>query len=127
MTEETQQKRIVSHEEYMDALLQRQLLDQRIRTYEAERQTAVHLRAHKLAEPFKDDELVYSRENRCNCGAGLAYPKGCGPFHYWRCSAQLKTAGGQVPGLHSNPLPFGSYEIKAENAAHSTRPKAGEQ
>lgn len=63
--------------------------------------------------PFTDDELIYSASTLCPCGHGLAYPKGCGGFHYWDCSAILKgTADAKVQ--HTGKLPFTFYDIKSE-------------
>ena len=39
---------------------------------------------------FTDEELRYSASALCFCGHGMAYPTGCGAFHYWDCSAILK-------------------------------------
>lgn len=64
---------------------------------------------------WTDDELIYSAEALCPCGHGLAYPEGCGPFHYWDCSAILKgIADSSVE--HTGQLPFTFYEVKSENA-----------
>ncbi len=62
---------------------------------------------------FTDEELVYSESALCPCGHGLAYPKNCGPFHYWDCSAILKgVANDEVK--HTAQLPFTFYAIRAE-------------
>jgi hypothetical protein len=72
---------------------------------------------HKLkrGEPFRDDELVYAAKARCDCGAGLAYPRDMGMHGYWDCSDIL--TGRSMPGekTHCGPLPFMFYEIKSED------------
>lgn len=62
---------------------------------------------------FTDEELIYSQSILCPCGHGLAYPKGCGPFHYWDCSAILKGIANKTV-THTGQLPFSFYEIKSE-------------
>lgn len=79
---------------------------------------------------FTDDELVYAAVLLCPCGHGLAYPKDCGPGHYWDCSAILK--GIANPDVeHSGRLPFAFYSVKSENDRNGTtrgviRPKPAE-
>jgi len=68
----------------------------------------------KMHPIFTDDELVYSARNLCPCGHGLAYPKDCGPGHYWDCSAILK--GVADPDTeHTGKLPFSFYNIQGES------------
>lgn len=82
---------------------------------------------------FTDDQLRYAASSRCECGAGLAYPKdptvrqvkewmSDSPFNYWDhwdCSDIL--TGRAVPKgqegskMHSGKYPFAFYEIKSEN------------
>lgn len=69
---------------------------------------------------FTDDELIYSRESLCPCGHGLAYPKDCGPAHYWDCSAILKGIADPL-AKHCGQMPFMYYEIKAELDEATTR------
>ena len=64
--------------------------------------------------PFTDEELVYAASLLCPCGHGLAYPKDCGPFHYWDCSAILKGIA-DPKAKHSGQLPFAFYDVKAES------------
>jgi hypothetical protein len=68
--------------------------------------------------PFTDDELRYSAYARCECGAGMAYPKDCPLNHYWDCSAILKgeaPESGQSGAVkHSGQMPFAFYEVKSE-------------
>jgi hypothetical protein len=63
--------------------------------------------------PFTDAELTYAAESRCPCGHGMAYPIGCGPHHYWDCSAIKGTADDKVQ--HTARLSFVFYEIKSEH------------
>lgn len=69
---------------------------------------------------YTDSDLVYAAYARCLCGAGLAFPEGCGGFHYWDCSDILtgRAALSGTPGalLHQDKLPFAFYEIKSERA-----------
>lgn len=87
--------------------------------------------------PFTDDSLRYSAYSRCQCGAGLAYPRdpsvrqmkewtGDSPFHHWDhwdCSDIL--TGRAIPGnqegakVHSGKLPFAFYEVKSEDQPSS--------
>lgn len=76
-------------------------------------------------EAFSDADLVYSATARCKlCGAGLAYPKECGPNHQWTCSNVLKNIG---TDKGHEAFPFAFYEIKSENQPSAngatTRPK----
>jgi hypothetical protein len=67
---------------------------------------------------FTDDELVYAARDRCECGAGLAYPIKTGMHGSWECSdiltlrALQKAEEGSV--MHTAPLPFAFYSIKSE-------------
>lgn len=70
---------------------------------------------------FNDDELHYSRVSRCPCGAGLAYPKKCGPNHYWDCSSILKGVA-STDVQHTDRLPFSFWNVKGERDNESTRP-----
>lgn len=68
---------------------------------------------------FTDEELFYSRTQLCPCGHGLAYPRTCGPHHYWDCSAILKgIADDKVE--HTGQLPFAFYSVKGELEGHGT-------
>ena len=68
---------------------------------------------------FTDEELRYSAKMLCPCGYGLAYPKSCGAFHYWDCSAILKgTADDMV--THTSQLPFNVTNIKSESESRGT-------
>jgi hypothetical protein len=83
--------------------------------------------------PFTDDKLIYAAHSRCDCGAGLAYPKdptvrqikewmADSPFlmwDHWDCSDILTgraiPKGQEGAKVHSGKLPFTFYEIKSEN------------
>lgn len=75
----------------------------------------------QLMKRYTDEELRYSATSRCDCGAGLAYPKGK-PFieiNCWDCSdiltgrALLKDP--ECKNIHAGQLPFAFYEIKSED------------
>lgn len=76
-------------------------------------------RTHLGKDKFKVKELIFAAYNRCPCGAGLAYPKGIGPWGSWDCSDIL--LGQAVPKdkpnskQHTGELPFSFYEIKSED------------
>lgn len=74
---------------------------------------------------FTDDELRYSATSTCPCGAGLAYPKECGPSHYWDCSAILKDEADKKV-THTGKLPFAFYDIKSESEYRGTTRPSGE-
>lgn len=71
-----------------------------------------------------DPKLVYAREARCPCGAGLAYRKagdqGDPYLGYWDCSEiLLRTADEKVQ--HTDKLPFAFWKIRAETPEETTR------
>lgn len=78
-------------------------------------------------EPFTDDELVYSAEVRCQCGAGLAYPCNIGMRGAWHCADTLtwRALRKDHPDSreHREPLPFWFYDIKGEGHRGTTRPE----
>lgn len=67
---------------------------------------------------YRDKDLVYAARARCLCGAGMAYPRGASPFHYWDCSDILTGRAaprGQAGATkHEAQLPFAYYEILSE-------------
>lgn len=73
---------------------------------------------------YKDTDLIYAASTYCVCGAGMAYPEGCGTHHYWDCSDILTGRAVKLgePGSvrHEGKLPFVFYEIKSER-----QPSAG--
>ncbi len=82
-------------------------------------------------EIYTDDELRYAAYARCDCGAGLAYPKGLS-FHdcsAWDCS-DILTGRAQPGTKHSDKYPFAFYEIRSEDQPSvkgaTTRPMAVE-
>jgi hypothetical protein len=67
-------------------------------------------RFYENNEYFKDDELVYSSESRCEkCGAVMACPKECYMLRQWICSAVLK---GIVTDDNHSAIPFEFYKLK---------------
>lgn len=62
---------------------------------------------------FKPADLRFTAYDRCSCGAGYAYPIGCGTKGAWYCSAILR--GAAPSKAHRDPFPFAFYEIKSEN------------
>lgn len=73
---------------------------------------------------FTEDELRFAAKTRCPCGAGLAYPKGCGPRFYWDCSAILMGKADENV-KHTDKLPFTFYEIHSENGWRGTTRESG--
>lgn len=67
-----------------------------------------------MQDKFALDELLFASHERCECGAGFAYPKGMGMWGSWNCSAILlgKAERGTT---HSPAMPFSFYEVKSEN------------
>jgi hypothetical protein len=102
-------------------------IHERRRQERAARANEVESRAESLARKgpsslhpgFSDDELLYAAKNRCDCGAGLAYPRDCGMHWRWECSAILR---GEAPAgtSHSGPFPFIFYDIKGEGVYNGT-------
>lgn len=112
---------MISIKQYEEAVISKEQAEKIINQYLKEKRENFEKRL-KENPIFTDDELFYSRTARCSCGAGLAYPKDCGPFHYWDCSAILKGIEDKTI-KHTDQLPFIYYEIKGENDEKSTRPK----
>lgn len=88
-------------------------------------------RVRRMKDAFTLDELRFAARNRCDCGAGLAYPKKIGVWGSWDCSDIL--LGRAIPKdqegskTHVSPLPFQFYEIKSEDQpsanVETTRPQ----
>lgn len=75
---------------------------------------------YQALDSFEENELRYSREAKCKCGSGIAYPLKIGMNGAWHCAAILTgTADAKVE--HTGPLPFMYYEIKSETEKQSTR------
>jgi hypothetical protein len=103
---------MVTKEEYENARKAYDEANATINEYHREQAEAFRHRL-KGGPAFSYAELVFAAHNRCPCGAGLAYPKDCGPMHHWDCSAIL--AGTADPTKqHTAQLPFSMYEIKSE-------------
>lgn len=109
---------MVTEEQYKEAAAQKDAAQQTINQYFKEKQQAFD---EKIANNhiWADDELVYSANQLCPCGHGLAYPKDCGPNHYWDCSAILKGIGDKSVE-HAAQYPFAFYDIKSESEYRGT-------
>jgi len=117
----------ISKAEYDEAVKAKESAQNTINAYHDEQRAAFDKRI-KENPVFTPDELVYSAAARCNgCGAGLAYPKDCGPGHYWDC-ADVLTGKIKNPGKEHQQFPFMYYSIKSENQpsanGQTTRPTA---
>ena len=109
----------ITEEQYEQACKQKQEAEIIIDRYFIEKRQRFKERM-KTNPIFTDDELYYSRVDLCPCGHGLAYPKSCGPDHYWDCSAILKGIADKDVE-HTGQLPFAYYEIKGELGNLTTR------
>lgn len=106
--------------------------ERRRKRYVAEHEEA---KAKAEAGMLTDSEIIYAATARCQCGAGLAYPKGIGAHGSWDCSdiltGRAAPKGREDSKLHSDRYPFVFYEIKSENQPSqngaTTRPKAVEK
>lgn len=83
-----------------------------------------------MTKTLTADDLVWAATARCQCGAGLAYPKGAAPVGgAWDCSAILlgeAIESGQ-PGAvqHTGRLLFAFYKVTSERnvqGRQTTRP-----
>ena len=110
---------MITKEQYDSACEVQKQAQEVINQYGRERAEAFELRL-KTNPIFTDDELFYSRETLCPCGHGLAYPKNCGAFHYWDCSAILRGIADKNV-QHTGQLPFTMYDIRGERGAETTR------
>lgn len=110
---------MITKEQYEEALKRSDAADKTISAYYKQEREAF---AQRLKDNpiFTDDELFYSRTSLCPCGHGLAYPKNCGPGHYWDCSAILKGIADKSVS-HIDRLPFAYYEVKGEREGQTTR------
>jgi hypothetical protein len=86
---------------------------------QAEECEAKRKKALLLQDSFTLDELVFSAEARCQCGAGLAYPKNIGGFGSWDCAdillGRAKPIGHPESKGHDGAFPFAFYNILSEN------------
>lgn len=111
---------MISKEEYNQAIQQKESAEKIINQFFVEKQNSFNDRM-QTNPIFTDDELVYAAWEFCPCGHGMAYPKNCGPGHYWDCSAILKGIADKIVH-HSSQLPFAFYNVKSEidNSANGT-------
>lgn len=109
---------MITKEQYQQARKQRDEAEKTINTYHKEKRELFDQRL-KENPIFTDDELIYAATSLCPCGHGLAYPKECGPSHYWDCSAILR--GIADPNVqHTGKAPFMYYKIKGESEQNGT-------
>ena len=113
----------VTEEEYGQALKDKQKADEVIRNYFLHQQEKFEIRLRENPV-FEEDELFYSARARCECGAGLAYPRNCGGNHYWECSAILKGTADETV-QHIDRLPFAFYKVQGENTYAGTTRESG--
>jgi hypothetical protein len=109
---------MITEEQYKEASAQVEASNEIISQYFKEKSAAFKLRM-KENPIFTDDELHYAAHSLCDCGYGLAYPKGCGANHYWDCSAVLKGAADKEI-THTAHLPFAFYKVKGESDYNGT-------
>lgn len=108
----------ITREQYDAAVAAKKAAEETINQFHREEDARFKQRLES-GVPFTDDELLYSAYTLCPCGHGLAYPKGCGGWHYRDCSAILKgTADKNV--THTGKLPFAFYDVKSENERRGT-------
>ena len=109
----------ITEEQYKKACEDQDKAEEITNQYHNEQREAFKNRL-KTNPIFTDDELFYSRSVLCPCGHGLAYPKNCGPHHYWDCSAILKGIA-DLNVQHTDQLPFVFYDVEGENEINTTR------
>ena len=109
---------MISKEQYEQAIAQKDQAQGIINQYHKNKHEAFNQRL--IDNPiFTDDELFYSATSLCPCGHGLAYPKECGPMHYWDCSAILKGIANSAVE-HTARWPFAYYDVKGESERNGT-------
>lgn len=112
----------ITKEQYDEAVQKQKESEQVILGYH--RQKAEDFQERLRTNPiFTVDELFFSREARCPCGAGLAYPKECGTGHYWDCSAILMGTHDENV-THTDKKPFSFWDVKGERDGRTTRPSS---
>jgi hypothetical protein len=114
---------MITREEYEQALKTKDEADKVINQYFREKQQAFDERM-KNNPVFTEEELRFSASTCCPCGAGLAYPKGCGMHHYWDCSAILMGKA-SLEVKHTDKLPFSFYDVKSESSYRGTTRPSG--
>lgn len=102
---------MISEEQYREAVEGCSKFEEVIQQYQREKADAFRLRM-ETNPIFSMDELVFSADLLCPCGYGMAYPKDCGPNHYWDCSAILRGVAADVK--HCTQQPFITTSIKSE-------------
>lgn len=106
---------MITETQYQEAIANKKAAEEIINAYG--KQSIENFRARwerfdKHNEVFTDSELVYAAIARCKkCGAGMAHPKDCDPWHQWTCSSVLKGIG---TDKGHEALPFSMYEVKSE-------------
>ena len=121
--------RPVSHAKYLRSVAKRDAAEKVIHEYQRQQAESFKVRWEAFGKGkrfFEKGDLIFAATQRCAaCGAGLAYPKGCGPDHQWTCSAVLMGTFDRAVDNHG-AFPFSMYEIKSEEqpSAHgaTTRP-----
>lgn len=108
----------VTKEQYDEAVVLKDNAQKTINEFFRQKRERFELRL-KENPIFTDDELFYSASSLCPCGHGLAYPKDCGPSHYWDCSAILKGIADKNV-KHTDQLPFAFYDVKGEGERNGT-------
>ena len=106
-------KNPITEAEYAMAIAQEKAAKEIIVAYERQKADDFQKRLES-GVPFTDEELIYAAWNLCPCGHGMAYPKGCGAFHYWDCAGVLKGIA-EKEAVHCGQHPFTMYNIKSEN------------
>ena len=109
---------MISQEQYDQAVKQVEENQKVINQYHTEKADTFEKRM-KENPIFTDEELLYSAYSLCPCGHGLAYPKNCGGFHYWDCSAILKGIA-EKNVKHVDKMPFTFYSVKGESELNGT-------
>lgn len=119
---------MITREQYEVAVQQENAAHEIIQAYGKQKHEEFEARWERFKRGegfFTDDDLCYAAGARCHCGAGLAYPRECGGFHQWDCSAVLKGTHDKSKNPHE-VYPFAFYSIKSEGQpsaqGHTTRP-----
>lgn len=126
---------MITEEEYKAACEAKDAAESTIKQYHDEKQAAFDERWQRFRlgeEVFTLDELCFAATARCEtCGAGLAYPRDCGPMHQWSCSKLLlEGVNARQPGERHSAYSFTMFSILSEDqktrtGGATTRPDAG--
>ena len=105
---------MITEDQYKEAVAQKELAKKTIEAYHRQKAEEFEGRWErwKQGEAFTDVDLIYSARARCNCGAGLAYPKDCNIRHQWTCGDVLTHRVSTNKG--HDVFPFMAYDIKSE-------------